>query len=70
MWQTILDILANPAVDITIHLMIVAVFLMELFSHWSHHRKNKRKRGEPTYTLDEARVILFAEALNVNNVHD
>jgi len=59
----LIDFLANPAVDIIVHLMIASMFLMELIQHWSHHRKNKRKRGEPTYTLDEARVILFNEAL-------
>jgi hypothetical protein len=67
--QALVNFLSNPVVDIIVHLMIAGVFVMELISHWSHHRKQKRKRGEPTYTLDEARVILFEEALNVGNVY-
>lgn len=66
----LIEFLSNPVVDIVIHLMIAGVFIMELVQHWSHHKRNKRKRGEPTYTLDEARVLLFEEALNVGNVHD
>lgn len=62
-WQTILNLLANPAVDVGIHIMIVIIFLMEVWQHYSHHRKQKRKRSEPTYTLDEARLLLFDEAV-------
>lgn len=61
MW--IVSILTNPVMDIIIHLMIAGLFVMELIQHWSHHRKNKRKRGEPTYTLDEAKILLFEEAV-------
>lgn len=56
-------ILTNPIVDVVIHLLIAGIFLMEVGQHWSHHKKAKRKRAEPTYTLDEARVLLFQEAL-------
>jgi hypothetical protein len=67
--QWFIDLLTNPATDIVIHLMIAGLFVMELVQHWSHHRRNKRKRGEPTYTLDEARVLLFDEAV-VKFKHD
>jgi hypothetical protein len=36
---------------------------MEALQHWYHHRKNKNNRQEPRYTLDEARVLLFDEAV-------
>jgi hypothetical protein len=66
----IVELLTNPITDILIHLMIAGLFVMELVQHWSHHRKNKRKRNEPVYTLDEARLLLFGEALNVGKLHD
>lgn len=55
--------LGRKMFELLIHLMIAAVFMMELFQHWSHHRKKRKGRIEPRYTLDEARVILFQEAL-------
>lgn len=59
----LIQLLSDPLTDIIIHLMIAGVFLMELVQHWSHHRKKKLTRDEPRYTLDEARVLLFEEAL-------
>jgi hypothetical protein len=70
MIQSIVDFLSTPGVEVSIHLMIAGVFIMELFQHWSHHRKKKHNRDEPRYTLDEARVILFEEALNAGNIHN
>jgi hypothetical protein len=64
MIQAVVDFLSTPGVEVSIHLMIAGVFIMELFQHWTHHRKKKRTREVPKYTLDEARLILFSEALN------
>jgi hypothetical protein len=49
--------------DLLFHLLIIMIFIMEALQHWYHHRKNKNNRQEPRYTLDEARVLLFDEAV-------
>jgi hypothetical protein len=63
----ILLVLAHPVFEVTIHLMIGSLFIMELLQHWSHHRKGKNQRSEKLYTLDEARIELFGEALKHGN---
>lgn len=59
MWQWVIDFISHPATEAGIHLMVLAIFVMEVWQHWTHHRKNKRSRGATKYTLDEAKVILF-----------
>jgi hypothetical protein len=39
---------------------------IDLWMHYQHHKKKKQAR-QPLYTLDEARAILFKEALEFDN---
>lgn len=59
MWQWFLDLISHPATEAAIHLMVLAIFFMELWQHWTHHKKQKSRRGEKLYTLDEAKAVLF-----------
>ena len=58
--QWFLDIISHPATEAGIHLMVLAIFFMEVWQHYSHHKKNKAKRGEKLYTLSEAFEIIVS----------
>lgn len=46
-----------------VHGVVIIMVIADLYQHWTHHRRIK-KNIQPVYTLDQARVILFAEALS------
>lgn len=51
-------------VELIVHGIVVLMVTFDVFSHYRDHRKRKNKRAaSKVYTLDEARVILFNEAL-------
>ncbi|MFY3742239.1 MAG: hypothetical protein HMLIMOIP_002703 [Candidatus Nitrosomirales archaeon] len=70
MWDWFLQLISHPATEAGIHLMVLAIFFMEVWQHWQHHKKNKERRGEKLYTLDEARIVLFNEVADANRLYN
>lgn len=55
-------------IELLVHLPVLILVVIDLWMHYQHHKKRKQAlESQKLYTLDEARIELFPEALEHGN---
>lgn len=49
-------------IDYIVHTFVIVMVAVDLYQHWTHHRRNKKRRVQ-LYTIDEAKAVLFDQAV-------